>query len=258
MESLDARMKRYESVPKQMLMRRTPVIMRLDGNAFHTFTKGLPKPFYSGITYAMKMTMKYLCEHISGCVLGYTQSDEITLVICDYQKLTTDAWFNYGVQKMCSIASSFATFAFTKNLREHIVAIKQTSSPDSDEYKITDKLDKRLDGGAFFDCRVFNLQKEEVNNCLVWRQQDAVRNSISALAQSVFSAKELHGLKQADMKAKLLSEKGIDFDKLPLFQQRGRCCVKTLFTDGVHRWTIDDMIPIFSEHSDYVNNRIVF
>lgn len=97
--SIGNRMKRYESVPKIALTRRTPVIIRLDGKAFHTFTRGFDKPFDNAMMYAMQHTMGCLCENIQGCVLGYTQSDEITLVLCDYQTLTTDAWYDYEVQK---------------------------------------------------------------------------------------------------------------------------------------------------------------
>ena len=91
--SLGDRMKAYEAIPKNYLMRRQPVIIRLDGKAFHNFTRGFDKPFDNEFMVAMQSTMKYLCENIQGCVIGYTQSDEISLVLCDYQKLDTDVWF---------------------------------------------------------------------------------------------------------------------------------------------------------------------
>ena len=110
---LAVRMKNYyESIPKTRLMRRTPVAIRLDGCAFHTFTKGFDKPFDMVLVNAMQNTMKYLREKVQGCVLGYTQSDEITLILVDYKKLNSSAWFDYEVQKMCSIAASMATMAF--------------------------------------------------------------------------------------------------------------------------------------------------
>lgn len=83
-DSLGDRMKGYEGVSRNFLTRRVPAIIRLDGKAFHTFTKGMEKPFDPVLTQAMQETMKYLCENIQGCVLGYTQSDEITLVLTDY------------------------------------------------------------------------------------------------------------------------------------------------------------------------------
>jgi len=114
-DELGKRMKEfYEQIPKTKLMKRMPVIIRIDGKAFHTFTRGFKRPFDKVLIKTMQETTKYLCENIQGCVLGYTQSDEITLVLVDYQKLNSDAWFGYEVQKMCSIASSMATMAFNK------------------------------------------------------------------------------------------------------------------------------------------------
>ena len=122
-DTLGTRMKEfYENVPKTKLVRRMPVAIRIDGKAFHTFTRGFNEPFDEILIASMKETMKYLCENIQGCVLGYTQSDEITLILIDYQKLTTSAWFDYEVQKMCSIAASMATMAFNKFFQDNIDA----------------------------------------------------------------------------------------------------------------------------------------
>lgn len=104
----------YENITRYYLTRRMPVIIRIDGKAFHTFTKGFKKPFDDILVKTMQDTMKYLCENIQGCVLGYTQSDEISLVLTDYAELTTDAWFGNNLQKMCSVSASMATMAFNK------------------------------------------------------------------------------------------------------------------------------------------------
>lgn len=120
-DELGTRMKEfYESVPKTKLMRRTPVAIRIDGKAFHTFTRGFSKPFDDVLINTMQDTMKYLCENIQGCVLGYTQSDEITLILVDYKRLNSSAWFDYEVQKMCSIAASMATMAFNKFFESNV------------------------------------------------------------------------------------------------------------------------------------------
>ena len=108
-QSLDERMKQYEYVTRTYLTRKIPAIIRIDGKAFHTFTKGFKKPFDMVLMSAMQNTMKSLCEQIQGCVFGYTQSDEITLVLTDYATIDTDAWFGYNVQKMASISASTAT-----------------------------------------------------------------------------------------------------------------------------------------------------
>lgn len=120
-DDLGTRMKTfYEGIPKTRLMRRCPVAIRIDGKAFHTFTRGFNKPFDAVLIEAMQETMRYLCENIQGCVLGYTQSDEITLILVDYKKLNSSAWFDYEVQKMCSIAASMATMAFNNFFKEGI------------------------------------------------------------------------------------------------------------------------------------------
>lgn len=245
--SLGDRMKRYEAVPKHFLMRRQPAIMRLDGKAFHTFTRGFNKPFDHTFMSAMQETMKFLCENVQGCVIGYTQSDEITLVLCDYQTLDTDAWFGYNVQKMVSVASSMATYAFNQRLME--LAVKESRGMDDRVVMIADKLSK----GAFFDARVFTLPMAEVNNCLLWRQQDATRNSIQALAQSLYSQKQLEGINTKQLQDKMFTEKGVNWNDLTTVEKRGTCCIKN--GEG---WELDYEIPVFSQDTEYVNLRIVF
>ena len=120
-DDLGTRMKEfYEQVPKTRLVRRMPVAIRIDGKAFHTFTKDFRKPFDDILIKTMQETTKYLCENIQGCVLGYTQSDEITLILVDYQKITSSAWFDYEVQKLCSISASMATMAFNKYFEKNV------------------------------------------------------------------------------------------------------------------------------------------
>lgn len=117
---LAKRMKGYESVSKTRLVSRMPVIIRIDGKAFHTFTRGFKKPFDEVLIKSIQDTMKYLCENIQGCVLGYHQSDEITLVLVDYKKLNSSSWFDNEVQKICSIAASMATMAFNKFFKSNV------------------------------------------------------------------------------------------------------------------------------------------
>lgn len=145
-DSLGDRMKRYEYVSRNYLTRRVPVIIRIDGKAFHTFTKGMRKPFDRVLMSAMQETMRFLCANIQGCVFGYTQSDEITLVLTDYASIRTDAWFGYNVQKMCSIAASMATLAFNKAFTEQ--AENEDSGLDLSVYR-------RKFQTALFDARAF-------------------------------------------------------------------------------------------------------
>ena len=273
-DDLGTRMKTYyEQIPKLKLMRRTPVAIRVDGKAFHTFTRGLHKPFDEILIKSMQETMKYLCENVQGCALGYTQSDEITLILIDYRRLDSDAWFDYEVQKMCSIAASMATMAFNKafqtNVSQYIADnpfCGFTDKKAEEEFlNYTDVLQAAVNKGAMFDARVFNIPKEEVANLVCWRQLDAIRNSMQMVGQANFSQKQLQGKSCSQIQQMLMTEKGIDWNVFPVYQQRGSCCVKEIYVDMKNpqeaplctRWIIDDHIPIFmGEGREYINKLI--
>ena len=157
-DELGKRMKEYyEQIPKTKLMRRTPVAIRVDGKAFHTFTRGFEKPFDEVLIKSMQETMKYLCENIQGCVLGYTQSDEITLILVDYKNLNSAAWLDYEVQKMCSIAASMATMAFNKRFTENCLDYMCENIKDASLKSIIGAHADSDIKGAMFDARVFNI-----------------------------------------------------------------------------------------------------
>lgn len=262
-DNLGDRMKTYENVTRTYLTRRTPVIIRIDGKTFHTFTRGFDKPFDDVMVKAMQKTMKYLCENVDGCVLGYTQSDEITLVLCDYKKLTSQAWFDKNIQKMCSVSASMATFGFNKSLSA--INYEMWQSNDISFLDKIELINKRIETGALFDSRVFSIPKEEVNNCLLWRQQDATRNSIQSVAQANFSHKQLEGKNCNELQEMLWQEKGINWNDYPTHLKRGSCCIKSTYTLDVagkdvqrSEWKIDNEIPIFSQNTWYVNSRITF
>lgn len=283
-DELGIRMKTYyEQIPKTKLMRRTPVAIRIDGKAFHTFTKGFQKPFDEILIKSMQATMKYLCENIQGCVLGYHQSDEITLILVDYKNLNSDAWFDYEVQKMCSIAASMATMAFNREFEklvdnfdlEHLIELGGYIEYDCYEnHKLSDVYYKAIDRGAMFDARVFNIPKEEVTNLLYWRQLDATRNSIQMVGQANFSHKELHGKSCNMIQDMLLIEKNINWNDFPTHQKRGSCCVKSnttiigatvldngeVETTSIERphWYIDYEIPIFKGEDRIYIDKLIF
>jgi len=273
-DELGTRMKEfYESVPKTKLMRRTPVAIRIDGKAFHTFTRGFSKPFDDVLINTMQDTMKYLCENIQGCVLGYTQSDEITLILVDYKRLNSSAWFDYEVQKMCSIAASMATMAFNKFFESNVEKENDSFTAewlDEDTYNPNYKNTKLKDlwrvhnnalkNGAMFDARCFNIPKEEVTNLVYWRQLDATRNSIQMVGQANFSHKELQGKSCEKIKEMLITEKEISWEDFHPMYKHGSCCIKvTTETDGVTRssWEIDKNIPLFvGEGREYIESLI--
>ena len=256
-DSLGDRMKTYENVPKNFLMRRTPVVIRIDGRAFHTLTRGFVKPFDYDFNTAMARTALYLCQKIQGCVMGYTQSDEISLVLCDYQTLETDAWFGYNVEKIVSVSAAMATVSFNHNLMTALNSyeefLKKHNKLETFYNKKIKALERAIDLMPTFDSRAFNLSKEEVNNYLIWRQNDAIRNSIQAIAQSEFSCKQLQGLSCCELIEKLKNEKGINWNEFPIRLQRGTC----IFKDNDGKWVIDDS-PRFTLNSDFINSRINF
>jgi len=268
-DSLGDRMKGYENIPRTYLIRRMPCIIRIDGKAFHTFTRGFQRPFDEVFMKTMWETTKYLCENIQGCKIAYTQSDEISLLFTDYDELTTSAWFDKNIQKMVSVSASMATLAFNNAFARNIFTLKY----DNYNNKMSDTYLKKTNT-ALFDSRVFTIPKEDVCNYFVWRQQDATRNAIQMVGRGNFSDKELHKVNCNQIQEKLFQEKGINFNDLPVYQKRGICVIKKSFIkenekplitgSGIYfegqvertEWTIDDNIPVFTQNREYIEKFI--
>ena len=205
-----------------------------DGKSFHNFTKGFKRPYDEVFHEAMNNTMKYLCANIQGCKFGYTQSDEITLLLTDYDTLTTDAWFGYSVQKMCSIAASMATLTFNKYFRDAINKKFTGTIEDFDHFKA---LSIARDKGAMFDARCFNIPVSEISNCFLWRFLDCYRNSVQMLGQTYFSHNELHKLNSSQIQEKLFQERGINYATYPEEFKNGVCAMKN--SEGI--WELKPM-----------------
>ena len=230
------RMKEYEKRNQYYLQKRTPVAIRVDGRSFHTFTKGFKRPFDDILMKSMQETAKYMCENIQGAKLAYVQSDEITIILTDYDTLETDCWFNYRTDKLCSISASMATMAFNKFFERNAEKYIQNCATDYEidglygkgtpEYQLCEIYQKALEKGAMFDARCFNIPKEEVTNLIYWRQLDAIRNSIQMVGQANFSHKELQN-KSCNMIQDMLHEqKGINWNDYPTVYKRGTACIK--------------------------------
>lgn len=232
-DDLGTRMKGYESVTKTNLIRRTPTIIRLDGKAFHTWTKDLNRPFDDDLHHIMNDTAKFLIGNIQNAVLAYTQSDEISILLNDWKRLTTEQWFNANVQKIVSVSSSLATAKFNSKVSSKGDMLKPWAIPRFKKKPL-----------AFFDSRVFNIPVEEVVNYFIWRQQDATRNSIQMLAQSQFSHKHLQGKNTSQLQDMLMLEKGINWNDIDVWKKRGSC---------VKNGEIDNDIPIFTKDRDYIS-----
>lgn len=266
-DDLGLRMKtHYEyTTTLQRLVRRMPVIIRVDGRAFHSFTHGFRKPYDKLLMETMQETMLALCKNIPSCVLGYTQSDEISLVLVDYKELNTEPWFENKVHKLTSISSSLATVYFNKIFKEKINKI--SDSKENEMIEMSNVYIKAIDTKMpIFDSRVFNIPREEVTNYFLWRQLDATRNSIQMAGQAYFSHKQLQN-KTCDMIQEMLhEEKGINWNDYPTDFKRGSCAIKVMRTieskngEMIDRaqWTIDHNIPQFKgEDRSYIDNLIL-
>ena len=241
-DSLGDRMKSYEVIDRKFLIPKLDTVIRLDGKAFHTYTKQFERPFDNVLIDAMDETAKYLCETIQGAKFAYVQSDEISIYISDQDSFEQQAWYNGNIQKIVSVAASIATAKFNHimfiNKMKEITSMSDSMTP---HYNLSDFEDKIVNVElAKFDARVFQLpNKEEVINCFVWRQQDAIRNSISAVAQNKFSHKELHKKSTKDMLAMLI-DKNDSWDNYDLGMKHGRFIERVKYINDIRVGTLVD------------------
>jgi len=252
-DSLGDRMKQYEDVSRVHLTRRLPVIIRLDGKAFHTWTRGLERPYCQPLITAMNEVTKALCAQVQNVAMAYTQSDEISLLLVDYQDIKTDPWFGSNLQKMVSVAASIAGSKLT------------ALSPSVFNGPLKE---------AVFDARAFVLPESEVCNYFIWRQQDWNRNSLQMLAQSLYSQKELEGKGRAEQHD-LCFKKGYNWADLDSHLKDGRVVQKHTVKKMVHfrgsvlgnpegedveversEWQVLPVTPVFSQNRRSVDHHV--
>jgi len=257
-DSLGDRMKHYyENVFKQRLPRRMPLVLRIDGKAFHTYTKGCKKPFDENLTRLMDELALYLCQNIQDAQLAYVQSDEISIFVHDYKSLKSEAYFDKEIQKICSIVSGMASAKFTMNSWKIFAPAKFSIEDQIMSYQ---KL-------AVFDTRCFVLPENELCNYFIWRQQDATRNSIQMVARSLYSHSECNNKNQSDLQ-EMIHQKGQNWNDTPTGFKRGRCIYKKKITvepepnyDGRDhfdrmKWFIDTEIPVFTQDRNFINRHL--
>ena len=210
--ALAARIKEYESLTVgDRLISSLPVIIRLDGVAFHTFTKGFNRPYDKLLSNLMIDTTKYLVKE-TNARCGYTQSDEITLVLYS-DNYNSQIYFDGRIQKILSVLAARCSVFFNTKLRDFLNLSFEKNTIDFYQSKIREC--------PVFDCRIFVVpNKEEAVNTLIWREKDATRNSISMAAQSVYSHGELDG-KSASEKQEMLFASSINWNDYPSFFKRG-------------------------------------
>lgn len=252
-DKLGERMKEYEFAGQTRLIRRVPVIVRVDGKAFHTLTRKMKKPLDEGFQDCMWAAAVALCEQVQGARVAYVQSDEISVLL--YERDTySDVWFGYDRDKIVSGAAVAATSAF-------LVRFIKTF-PD---YPL------RENNAPKFDGRATNYPVQEVTNYFIWRQQDATRNSIMGLGLSHFSHKYLHLKNTSQIQDLLHEEKGVNWNNCPTPQKRGACIVKETYSVKAGelinghkvradtertRWVIDKDTPIFSRDRYYIEQHL--
>jgi len=194
--ALGDRMKCYEATTRHTLPRRTYTILRVDGRAFHTYLRGAAKPFDETFMTDMDRVAEALCAEITGSVFAYTQSDEISVLVTDFASEQTEPWFGGIIAKQVSISAALATAVLNE---------------------------RRPGRRALFDARAFTISDPvEVANYFLWRQRDAVSNSISMAAQAHFPHKRLHGVNSGGMQELLWAEAGVNWNDYPDGCKRGR------------------------------------
>lgn len=242
----------YEDRFRYKLPRRAYTIIRIDGKSFHTYTRGLQRPFDEGLIEDMNNTTAFLCKNIMGAKMGYVQSDEISILISDFDTLETQSWFDYNVQKMTSVGASLATSEFNRLRIDRYIRDKYNDGITNITQLFIENLSNvKL---ANFDARVFQIpSRVEVENYFIWRQQDAVRNSISSVAQSLYSPKELNGVKTNEMQ-ELIFQKGINWNDYDFRKKRGAVIGKVeVEVDGGairNKWKVIDT-PIFTQDREF-------
>lgn len=272
-DSLGDRMKKYEEASKSLsiLIPRMPAIIRLDGRAFHSYTKNCIRPYDEDLHNAMNQTAMQLCKEISGAEIAYVQSDEISILLNNYKTRGFQPWFDGKVQKMVSVSAAIASAKFTEESK-NIRSKKVCHCPDDGQGFHRDGCAKAIPNKIFpatFDSRIFVIPREEVTNYFIWRQQDNSRNSIQMLARSLYSHKELENKKTPDLQ-EMCFQKGKNWNDLPTHLKRGRCIVRNdeqrttvLGQDGqetvaVNRlpMKVDNEIPIFTYGCEYIEKHL--
>lgn len=207
-DDLGDRMKDAEFRSRSYLGTRSYVVIRLDGKAFHTYTRGLERPFDAELAADMDETAKHLCDNIQGARCAYIQSDEISILVSDVGNNGTQSFFKNQIQKIVSVTASMAAAKFNQ--------LRMLRTFENSDYNTL--ANQRL---AYFDARVMCFADPvEAHNCLVWRQQDATKNSISMAAQSMFSHKALHGKSGNEMQ-EMMFQKGTNWNDYPVRFKRG-------------------------------------
>lgn len=238
------RMKKFEKKSVGMVDSNMPVFVRLDGKAFHTWTRGFDKPFDERLNQIFQYATRMTCEEVGQVIMAYSQSDEVTFLLDGWKRPESQIYFGGKIQKIVSVMSSVFTAYFNNNgIMESLRDIKNSL--------------------AFFDARVWNVPEHEIENVFIWRQMDVRRNSVSGLGQSLYSHKELHKKSSKEIQHMCYNEKGMDWNDLSNIQKWGFVVRKRYYNasmgDGEvirSEWIVDEHIPYFVDNRQYLKDII--
>lgn len=215
-DDLGDRMKKYENVTRYHLLPRSYVFCRIDGRSFHSYLRGCKRPFDIDVIDDMDATAIYLCENVQNVKLGYVQSDEITLLLCDFDSYETSQFFDGNIQKISSVIASMAAAKFNQLrwIRQFNSYVRDADSMDWSKI-------------ATFDCRCWVVPTQwEAANVFLWRNQDCSRNSVSMVTQSLYSHSELIG-KSSTEQQEMIHDKGLSWvNDFSDGEKNGRLIVK--------------------------------
>ena len=265
-KTLSDRMKgAYENKYRNYLPENIPVIVRLDGQHFHSFCRGMKKPFDPIFVKTMQQTMLKLCEIIPNVKFGYVESDEISLVMIQSER-NSQPWFDNNIQKIVSTSAAFCTLWFNNYFTENTIINTTLDIYNMDQDSYDWKMVRKSQEMPTFDSRVFVVPAFEVHNYFVWRQQDCTRNSIQAVAQTLFTQSEMHGINTTKLQDKMFTEKGVNWNDYTTVEKRGTCAYRVPTTvigkDGQevirYKWILDYEMPILTseEGKDFISQKV--
>jgi len=229
------RMKEYEKLQNQRFMKNLPVLVRLDGKNFSKFTKGLKRPFDENLISLFVDTTKYLLAE-SNALMGYTQSDEITLLLYSSNKYDSEIFHGGKIQKIISVLSSMTTAFFNSKIPQYIP--------------------QKQDNLALFDCRAWQVPTlEEAANVFLWRENDASKNSISMVASEYYSHKDLMNKNSKEKQEMIYEYSGVNWNDYPNAFKRGTFIQKKIISST---FTPEEIENFSDKHKAKLNPLLKF
>ena len=245
-DTLGDRMKGFENFYRTYIRMREPIIIRVDGKAFHTLSANFDKPYDYDLIHIMDNVAIALCEQIQGAVFAYVQSDEISVFVYPWLNPNSEPWFQNNINKIVSVSAGIASAHFTSEMGWKLFGYEMAMQPVKP---------------VVFDSRAFTLPMDEVNNYFIWRQKDWLRNSVQMHARSLYSQKQLNGKKLPEL-LQMIEDKGENWNDNCSGVRHGRGIAKSYdykvveeTGESVERshWTVCHELPKFTEDREFIS-----